>query len=129
MKQIIKNASYLIVLAFLACSTQGCLLLAAGAGAAGATYAINKGERIFDRHFEKVYNATKNTFKKKDLIITSDTRTQSSGHINGKLEDGTSISVIIEALTTKTTKVTVRVGAFGDEARSNMFIEDIAKRL
>ena len=69
MKQIIKSASYLIALAFLAFSTQGCLLLAAGAGAAGGVYLANKTERVFDAHFEKAYNATKNTFKKKNWSL------------------------------------------------------------
>ena len=118
-------------LVFYVFSTSGCfaLLVGAAAGAGGVIWAKGKIEQEFNVPLEKVYNASLKALKKLELPIVLDRKDQLTAKLESRFSDGANIWIIIESLSSKTTKVSVRVGRMGDEKRSREIMEMIERYL
>jgi len=52
-----------------------------------------------------------------------------SGEITAETAQGTDIGILLNKVGDKTTKISIRVGAFGDEAVSRLILDEIKKNL
>lgn len=111
--------------------TSGCLAVAAGAAAGGGTFAYMQGEMstTFEAPIEKVWEATHRAVESLEFTIESDARDALQGRVNVRQADNTRIRISLERQTDDLTDVRVRVGIFGDEAKSRLILDRIRSNL
>lgn len=118
----------LLLVAPLLVATGGCV---AARTAANDTVAWIRGalEVMIDNPVDQVGRAaTKavNDLKFNSVVSRVDVV---SGEITAETAQGTDIGILLNKVSDKTTKVSIRVGAFGDEALSRLILEEIEKNL
>lgn len=115
----------------IAISATGCVALAVGAagGAAGAVYAKGRLTDHIDATVERTHTAVVQTLEDNGLPLLKDEADVASAEVNSKYADGKDIWIDLEAQTSSVTKITIRVGVFGDKQRSLDLLEDIKRRL
>ncbi len=109
----------------------GCIALAVGAaaGAGVAIWAKGSLEQQFNRPLDPVYRATKTALKKMDLPIHKDKKDDLTANIESEFADGKKVWIEIKFIAKNSTKISVRVGALGDEIRSREILEKIINYL
>ena len=113
-------------------ATSGCFILALGAavGAGGIAYVKGALTQKLDCTIEKVHKAVLKAARDTELFIISDTVNVHNAVLKGEFsEDHEKVMIEIESLTERASQITIRVGVFGDEARSRMILSAITKRL
>ena len=120
-----------LCLAVMVISSSGCIALIVGAAAGAGSIIWIKGKlaQDFNVPLDKTYNATITAIKKLELQILVDRKDKFSAKIESKFADGANVWVDLEYLTVKSSKVSVRVGTLGDEARSRQIMSMIEKYL
>jgi hypothetical protein len=122
----------LLVLAGLMVSSAGCLAVAAGAGAAG-TVAYLRGDLEAEEPYklDVVYAATREATKKLELSVLEG-KTQKdalSAIIVARDAADKRVTIRLKAQTEQTTKISIRVGTFGDQTKSHMIYNRIRENL
>lgn len=112
-----------------AAALPGCLVAAAGAGAGTYAYVTGAMEATEEHPLDTVYAAAAKAVEKLDFKNVSSSKDALEGLIKSETADGTSVKVRVEKVTDSTTKITIRVGTFGDEAKSAQVLEAIRKEL
>lgn len=109
----------------------GCvpLFLGAAAGAGGLGYARGALEQAFDRPVKDIYEASLAGLKERGLIVKDDDIDQHLAKIYFEFDDGQKGKIIVKAFTEKSSKIIIRIGVFGDEARANMVLNSVLKNL
>jgi hypothetical protein len=109
---------------------QGCMLAAVGAGAAG-TVAYVRGdlEVVEAKKLDTVYDAAKKALEQLELSISKDTKDAMSAEITARDSQDKKITVKLAAATEDSTKLSIRVGVFGNETKSRMIHDKIKKNL
>ena len=127
LKEIILFSTLLLTL----CFSSGCLALVVGAaaGAGGIAYVKGALEKNFDKPVLAVHKASLSTLKNLKMTIKEEKLDQHKGTIKAEDSAGKSVTIESEALTEKSSKITIRFGVFGDESRSQMILNAIQKRL
>ena len=122
-------AAALIVAA--ACSSSGCVWVAAGAatGAAGYAWISNKLVKDYVHSASELNQAVKQALDELRLPVIDENTDRISGLFRAQFADGKSIRIHIEALTEYTARMTIRVGFWGDRKRSEMLMNTIEKYL
>jgi len=107
----------------------GCIAAAVGAGAGTVAYA--RGDLVVTEAatLEDVYNAAMKTIKAMDLKLVSEKKDALSGEITSTDVEEKKIQIKLAALTSETTKISIRIGSFGDEDKSRVILESIRKNL
>lgn len=122
----------ILPVAFAMCAliTSGCVAVAA-AGAGAGTYAYVRGvtEIIVDAPYNDVWHAAGEALDHFEINITSQTRDALAGSYKGEQHDGTNVIVDVESIARNTTKLTIRVGAFGDRTLQERIGDEIQQRL
>jgi len=101
------------------------LLLGAGAGAGGTVYLTGKLEDELNGSVPKVRRATAAGLKKLEMPIIRDQGDKLSGKVESITADDTKVWIYIDSLSTTRSKISIRVGYLGDEARSRRILEAI----
>ncbi len=125
-----RKGLYLYLLLVLYVFNSGCVaLMVAGAAAGGAGVVWYKGklEETIPASVPSVHKATKAGLKDLNINITEDKSDSLTSKVSGLLADGKRIWVDAESTGTSTTKITIRVGLFGDKTFS-LRIRDAIKR-
>lgn len=110
----------------------GCVILAAGAAAGGAV-AYVKGEMTYTLPcgLEEASRATKKALEKDLHVSIKSTKFEDSGRV--VYEADTSIGgravIKLDPMPGGTTKISIRIGTFGDENKSRDILEAIKKRI
>ena len=108
----------------------GCVLLVgAAAGAGGITWVKGKLTKELTSKMDNVYNATLKGLKKLELPVLVDRKDKLTAKIESKFADGTNVWIDIESLTSRTTRIKIRVGVLGDQERSNEILNAIEQGL
>lgn len=111
----------------------GCavVLLGAGAGAgvAGATYVMGKLEDEVNAPVAKAQQASVAAFKWLELPIDKQRGDKLAAELESETADQKKIWVSITLLTSSRSKIVIRVGLMGDEARSRQILQAIHARL
>jgi hypothetical protein len=119
-----------ILLVCMAVSTGGCLLLAVGAGAAGTVaYISGDLEAVESRSLADVYEATLKALEQLELSTTKETKDALSAVVVARDAQDKKITIKLRAPTEGTTKVSIRVAVFGDEAKSRLIYQKIRENL
>jgi hypothetical protein len=109
---------------------QGCSTNKVGAEAAGtASYAWVSLESIEPVSIEKVYVATLKAVDELKLPVIQKGVDSMSGKIIARDVEDKKIVVTLNATTDGMTKLSIRVGTIGDEAKSKLLYEQIKKNL
>ena len=124
----------LVPMLILAClSLNSCLLLlgaaAVGAGAGTVAYVDGKYTMNMNGNMKEVYNAAVKTVKHNDnFVISEQALSNKKGLIKGstKIND-TSFTIEVEKITDNASKVSVRIGTFGDQEVSANLMNEIQK--
>jgi len=115
----------------LSLTTAGCvpLLIGAAAGAGGITYVKGALVKNVDHPVKKAHKASLSALKSLKLFVRSDEFSRHSSVIKGEYTDGKSFQINIEALTERSSKITIRVGMLGDQEKSQIILNAIQKKL
>lgn len=101
----------------------------AGVGAGGAIWYKGKLEATLHATIHQTRSATLNALKDLNLPVMLEKKDNLVAIIDSEISDGTRIWIKLNSLTESTTKVNIRVGILGDEARSNRILEAIKRNL
>ena len=109
----------------------GCipLLIGAAAGVGGMTFVKGKLVHNVDHTVDQVHKASLKALKDLDLFVISDELNKRSSVTKAEYENGEKISVFIDVLTERSSKITIRVGTFGDHEESQAILNLILKKL
>ncbi|HUW20262.1 MAG TPA: DUF3568 family protein [Sedimentisphaerales bacterium] len=118
------------VLAGLVMFGQGCMVAAVGAGAAG-TVAYLKGdlEAVESKNIDTVYRATKAALNEMGLKVTKDSKDTLGAEIVARDAGDKKITIKLKTTAENTTKLSIRVGMFGDETKSRLIYDRIREKL
>lgn len=107
----------------------GCVVAAVGAGAGTAVYVMGEFKAYEARDLTTVYMATEKAMEQLQLNVTAKTKDAMSATTVGRDSADTKITVKLSAVPEQTTKISIRVGTFGDETRSRLIYDQIKKNL
>ncbi|MGD9688884.1 MAG: DUF3568 family protein [Phycisphaerales bacterium] len=110
----------------------GCLVAAVGAGAAAGvgTYAYVTGrlETTQEVAFERAWSATEAGIADLQFTVVEKKKDAIYGELRAKMADGTAVKVTLQPASDTTTNFSIRVGTFGDEAKSQLVMDKIKAR-
>lgn len=131
MKKGIHNLFLALGLIVLTLTSTGCFAILVGAAAGAGGYAWVKGALImdYDVPLEKLSRAAITGLKQLDLPMVDEKIDRLSGQIVSKTADNQKVVISVKALTEKQSQVKIRVGLFGDQAKSEMILNAIKKNL
>jgi PDZ domain-containing secreted protein len=118
-------SSLLLTVAMLA----GCWAAVAAGGAAAGTYVYLQGklESSEQATLDKAHAAALAAVKELEFELKSDRKDAVEGRVVAEKADGDDITISLKRETEKTTKVTIRVGTFGNESLSTLILETMRK--
>jgi L-fucose isomerase-like protein len=122
---------FLIILPLLAAvAMSGCLAAAIGAGAVG-TVAYIKGdlEVVEVKNIDTVYEATKKALKQLRYSITKESKDLISGVITARDAQDKKVTIKLNSTAEGVTKLSIRVGLFGNETKSTLIYQKIHDNL
>ena len=129
----------LLALAVLALVNGGCLAVAAGAVAAGgvAGYAYYKGSvaREYTASFEQTWAAAQAALGDLGMPVEGVDREDGRGKVTSSTGDGARVDVVVQSSSasptdgTPRTRVSARMGVFGDNALSERYLDQVQARL
>ena len=127
---ILKSVTLLTLGAAIAASQSGCILLAAGA-ATGATVAYVRGdlETSLAAPPDKVAAASKAAFEELKLAVISNEATSLDAKVMARTAQDVKITVTAKGQSDNLSKVTVRVGTFGNSGMQTQVLEKIKAHL
>lgn len=130
MKQAVLRASILLIAAL---PLSGCVVLALGAAATaaagGAVYVKGQLKETVDGTVVEVHRAARTALNETGVRITTDLQDDFTAQLEGTMADGTRVWIDIERVTASTTRLSIRVGYMGDQARSSELLERIKRSL
>lgn len=113
--------------------TSGCFLAAVGAaGAAGAgTVAYIRGEldATVDGPYDSVITAADSALERLQFAKVSETRDAFTAEIVARTADDKKVEVKVAREAARLTKVTIRIGVFGDEEKSRAVLDRMRDEL
>ena len=109
---------------------QGCFAAVVGAGAAG-TVAYVRGdlEAVEPYDVATVYTATKKAISQLGYVATKDAKDATAAEIIVRDAQDKKITIKLSSTTEGVTKLSIRVGVFGDETRSTLIYRKIEDNL
>jgi hypothetical protein len=110
--------------------TSGCVAVAVG-GAAAGTVAWIRGalEVAVDAPIEKVGKAATETMTEMKFAVISSKVDVVSGAIVARTAQDVKVEILLNKITEKSTKVSIRVGIFGDQALSQQIYDALRENL
>lgn len=128
----LRSICLLVLLAALSVHSSGCLAVAAGAGAAG-TVAYMRGNTETDEPYsiEQTYTAAREAVQELGLrIIEGETGQDAlSARVVARDSADKRIEIRLRAVTSNTTKLSIRVGTFGDKTKTHRIYTMIREHL
>jgi hypothetical protein len=108
----------------------GCLLVAVGAGSAG-TVAYVKGEleTTLDAGLDKSYDATLKALDKLQLTPIQKSKDALAAEVVSRTAEDKKVTIKLTRVDDKITKLSIRIGVFGDQAQSTTIYERIKQNL
>jgi hypothetical protein len=138
--RFLSRVLYLVVIVLVLANT-GCLAVALGTVAAGGTvagvylYANGKYYRDYTNKLPETQEATRTALKELGFLIDHEEPDAAKAYIESKTGDGEQIKVFLESIPSRVpaeggvVRVSVRVGAFGDQGVSARILDQISLHL
>ncbi|MBW8002424.1 MAG: DUF3568 family protein [Planctomycetes bacterium] len=130
-KQMDKGKIFVMVLSLgVVCFIGGCMIAAVGAGAAG-TVAYVRGdlEAVEAASLDKVYAATEAAVRKLELTVTKKSKDALSGVVVVRDAEDKKITIKLTSTAEGMTKISIRIGIFGNETKSRLIYEQMKREL
>lgn len=126
----LRSAFAVLLLATLPFAASGCIVAAAAAGGA-AGYAWYRGEfqTTVDASPQRAATAAERGLRDLDIKEVKSSATEIDGKVTGRTALDKEVVITIKRQTESTSSLSIRVGAFGDEALSQKIYEKIKARL
>ena len=121
-----------LLLMIMAVFSGGCLaaVVAAGAGAAGTVaYVQGDFEALEESDVKQCYDAAIEAFKDLNLPVFNREMDALSARIEGRNARDKKVTVTIKAQQNYLTKISIRIGTFGNQAQSRMIYDKIKEYL
>ncbi|UCG56522.1 MAG: DUF3568 family protein [Phycisphaerales bacterium] len=119
-----------LLLVALVAGASGCLAVAAvGAGAGTVAYMKGDLETVEASNIKDVQAAVKKAVEELKLSITKETKDAMSATLVARDAQDKKITIKLTATTEGTTKLSIRVGTFGNETKSRMIYNAIRDNL
>jgi hypothetical protein len=114
-----------------ACSRKWAVIGAAAAAVGAGTYYYVKGDlkRNYEAPMDKTWEATVKAVEELKLTIESQKHDGLSGVITGKTADEKGFEINLKRLGENSTEVGIRIGTFGDRAKSEAIHDKILSKL
>ncbi len=126
------NKTYIVLLSLMVSLpfVSGCAVILAGSAGAG-TVAYIKGElqANLEAPLEKSIEATRSAVENLKFIKISEEVDKLTGEIIARTSQDEKITIQLNKVTENTTKISIRVGMFGDQLLSHSLLEEIKKEL
>jgi hypothetical protein len=129
-KMVIKRVLLAVLLAGTMVSVCGCPAAVVGVGAVG-TVAYLKGdlEAVAPQHIDEVYAATKKALDQFGYAVTKDKKDAISAEITARDSQDKKATIKLSTTEDRATKLSIRFGTFGNEARSRLLYDKIRDNL
>jgi len=108
---------------------QGCVVLAVGAGAGTVAYIRGDLTAVESKDIEAVYKATKKAIDELELSVSKESKDAMSSTIVVRDAQDKKITIKLNATAEETTKLSIRVGWFGNETKSRLIYQKIRDNL
>ncbi|MDX2117480.1 MAG: DUF3568 family protein [Planctomycetota bacterium] len=128
-KRVVIVAGLGVVAAATMASLSGCLVLAAGAGAGTYAYVSGAVETTLSAPIDEVNSAAVAACGALGFTGVNSTGDALAKEIAARTGKDEAVKIKMTKEGDSSTKVSVRIGNFGDEARSNQILDAIKKRL
>jgi hypothetical protein len=121
----------ILALAGLTGPLAGCLLLWAGAagGTAGIVYVNGRLQEELDATVPAPHRAAIAGLTEMGLPVKEEKGDTLSAHVHSELSSDTKVWITIESLTDARSRITIRVGVMGDEAKSHRILDATKRHL
>lgn len=121
----------ILALAGLSGPLAGCLWLVAGAagGTAGIVYVNGQLKEEIDATVPALHQAAIAGVKELGLPVNEDKVDKLTAHVHSELSSDTKVWITIESLTDSRSRITIRVGVMGDEAKSRQILDATKRHL
>lgn len=122
----IKRILLIVLLIGIAVFSQGCVVAAVGIGAAG-TIAYVRGdlEAIESHSLDKVYEAAVKALDELELNVISKSKDALTATINARDAQDKKVKITLKKTAEQATKISIRIGTFGDETKSRLIYQKI----
>jgi hypothetical protein len=126
-----KNLLVLLTFMYFAITFAGCaaLLLGGAAGAGSVVYVKGQLKEDIAASVPAVHKASISALKDLNLPIIEDDHDKLSAKIKSRFANGDSVWIEIESVTAESSKITIRVGALGDQYKSRQILDGIHRHL
>ena len=125
-----RNKVVLVVLLVLTGAlVQGCIVAAVGAGAGTVAYLRGDLETVESKNMDAVYAATKKAVDELGYKVTKDAKDALEAEIVARDAGDNKVTIILKKTAADATKVSIRVGTFGDETKSQLIYGKIRDNL
>ena len=129
MNRTLRIIGMIVVMGIIVTTQSGCLIAAAGAAAGGVAYVKGDMDAIVDGNVEQTFAATKAAFEELKMPLLSSWASGQEAKVEARHGTDNKVTVNIVGQTEKASKVSIRVGTFGDEALSQNILEKIKANL
>ncbi len=121
----------LVCASFMCLNLCGCVALLAGAAGGAGTAGWLSGKLIqqVQTPYDKSIEATKEALKSMNLQVERENRSTEVTQIRSHYADGRKIWIDVHPVTQSSSKIEVRVGAFGDKAASDAILKKILSKM
>jgi hypothetical protein len=121
-----KRTLLIVLLIGIALFSQGCVAAAVGVGAAGTiAYARGDLEVVESYNLDNVYEATEIALDELELNIISKSKDALTATINTRDAQDKKVKITLKKIAEQTTKISIRIGTFGDETKSRLIYQKI----
>ena len=122
----VKRILLIVLLIGIAVFSQGCVVAAVGIGAAG-TIAYVKGdlEAVESKDLETVYEAAVKALDELELNVISKSKDALTATINARDAQDKKVKITLKRTAEQSTKISIRIGNFGDETKSRLIYQKI----
>lgn len=118
-------------LGLVAASLAGAGCVAAGPGPGSGVFEFSAGEHVGVARgtLDKVWHASVAALQQRGATIKARVRERAEARLRATDKDGASIQIDLRIQSSEYTRITVRVGVFGDEAASRAIVAKIKENL
>jgi hypothetical protein len=112
--------------------TSGCIAAAMGGAAAGmASFAYTTGalETTVKEPLEEVWGAVIEANEELGFVIKARAKDKLGARVESTQAQGGDIRVVLEPVGPQATKISIRIGTFGDERKSRLILRHIQENL
>jgi len=121
----------LFIFIIIAGQLTGCVAIVAGgaAGAGAVVYVKGELQEDINASATRVHRATVVALKQLDLPLIENAHDKMSSKIKSRFADGDDVWIDIEAVTSESSKITIRVGIMGNENKARTILSEMHKYL